>query len=68
MAKIIPLRAAALPPARRTGLRGWIDRMRSNVDRLVYQLIRIPSGRVGSQRKAAHDEKGQGSGKDNAGR
>ncbi|WP_137823217.1 hypothetical protein [Pseudomonas sp. D(2018)] len=66
MAKIIPLRSAAVPTARRTGLRGWIDRMRSTVDRLVYQLIRIPSGRAGSQRKAGHDEKGQGSGKDNA--
>ena len=46
MARITPIRPDSAVPPKPTGLRGWIARLRNWLDRLVYQLIRVPSRRA----------------------
>lgn len=61
MARIIPIRPASVVQPRRTGLRAWFRRMRNRIDRLLFQLIRLPS-----RRAAGAGETGQeGRAKDN---
>ncbi|MCO6057858.1 hypothetical protein NG726_14410 [Pseudomonas sp. MOB-449] len=57
MARIIPFRSAPAAPKRPAGLRGWLRRMRDNLDRLFYQLIRMPSRRVRGAASEAHGRK-----------
>ncbi|MDH4563915.1 hypothetical protein [Pseudomonas sp. BN411] len=58
MAKIIPIRPDSAVPPKPAGLRVWIARLRNRLDRLVFQIIRVPSrqargpveGRAGKER------------------
>ncbi|MFZ6044565.1 hypothetical protein ACFW0H_00335 [Pseudomonas sp. CR3202] len=46
MAKTISVRSTSAATPRRTGLRGWVGRLRGTLDRLIFQLIRLPCASV----------------------
>ncbi len=56
MAKITPLSSTSAPAPRRTGPRAWVGRLQDIIDRLFYQLIRMPSGRTGKVREAGKEK------------
>ncbi|MDH4581603.1 hypothetical protein E8F20_06920 [Pseudomonas sp. BN415] len=68
MAKIIPIRSGPSTSPKRKGLRGWIAHVRAVVDRLVYQLIRIPSNRLDRPRGAGQERDSAESGKEKGSR
>ena len=49
MVRIIPIRPDSAVPPKAAGLRGWFARLRGRLDRLVFQMIRLPSRRARGQ-------------------